>query len=245
MVRYQRLNTFFADYAKNISRGGTFVATTEPLPPDTEFVFSLAVPELEEPLQLRAKVMWTTAPEAATKVHPAGMGIQFQYKDAEERRRTRGAHRAADRRSPRAAPRGSHPRPRGPADTLASVRADYGLGLRAAATFGGSLGLGSFWRLVSRSRAMVTSTSWIASLPATSRSLSSARSSRRARHRHVEGGLHALDAGWQPASGAPAPRADRDPRPSAWRSSPSARRSGTVPPRPCRRSSPSSAARAA
>ena len=90
VVRYQRMNTFFADYAKNISRGGTFVATTEPLPQDTEFVFSLGVPELEEPLQLRAKVMWTTAPEAASKVHPAGMGIQFMYKDAEERRKTEG-----------------------------------------------------------------------------------------------------------------------------------------------------------
>jgi len=87
VVRYQRLNAFFADYVKNISRGGTFVATAEPLPPDTEFVFSLAVPEMEEPLQLRAKVMWTTAPEAASKEHPAGMGIQFQYRDAEERGR--------------------------------------------------------------------------------------------------------------------------------------------------------------
>jgi type IV pilus assembly protein PilZ len=87
VVRYQRVNAFFADYAKNISRGGTFVATTEPLPPNSEFVLSLAVPELDEPLQLRAKVMWTTAPEVATKVHPAGMGIQFQYRDAEERSR--------------------------------------------------------------------------------------------------------------------------------------------------------------
>jgi type IV pilus assembly protein PilZ len=87
VVRYQRLNAFFADYVKNISRGGTFVATAEPLPPDTEFVFSLAVPAMEEPLQLRAKVMWTTAPEAASQEHPAGMGIQFQYRDVEERAR--------------------------------------------------------------------------------------------------------------------------------------------------------------
>jgi uncharacterized protein (TIGR02266 family) len=87
VVRYQRLNAFFADYVKNISGGGTFVATSEPLPQDTEFVFSLAVPALDEPLQLRAKVMWTTAPEAATKAQPAGMGIQFQYRDAEERDR--------------------------------------------------------------------------------------------------------------------------------------------------------------
>jgi type IV pilus assembly protein PilZ len=87
VVRYQRLNAFFADYVKNISRGGTFVATSEPLPQDTEFVFSLAVPEMEDPLQLRAKVMWVTAPEAASNDAPAGMGIQFQYQDAEERLR--------------------------------------------------------------------------------------------------------------------------------------------------------------
>src|ERR1043165_3198679 len=87
VVRYQRLNAFFADYVKNISRGGTFVATSEPLPQDTEFVFSLAVPELDEPLQLRAKVMWVTAVDAASKASPAGMGIQFQYRDAEERGR--------------------------------------------------------------------------------------------------------------------------------------------------------------
>ncbi len=87
VVRYQRLNAFFADYVKNISRGGTFVATAEPLPPDTEFVFSLGVPQMEEPIQLRAKVMWVTSPDEASNANPAGMGIQFQYRDAEERGR--------------------------------------------------------------------------------------------------------------------------------------------------------------
>jgi type IV pilus assembly protein PilZ len=87
VVRYQRMNTFFADYAKNISRGGTFVATAEPLPVDTEFVFSLGVPNLDDPVQLRAKVMWTTEVAAATDSSPAGMGIQFQYRDGDERGR--------------------------------------------------------------------------------------------------------------------------------------------------------------
>lgn len=89
-VRYQRMNTFFADYVKNISRGGTFVATHEPLPEGTEFTFLLAVPELAEPLPLRAKVMWTTLPEAANKVHPAGMGIRFQFRDGADQARIEG-----------------------------------------------------------------------------------------------------------------------------------------------------------
>jgi type IV pilus assembly protein PilZ len=84
-VEYKRLNTFFADYTKNISRGGTFIATDKPLPVGTEFVFSLGIPSLGHPLKLRGKVIWTTSVDDATKANPAGMGIEFQYTDREER----------------------------------------------------------------------------------------------------------------------------------------------------------------
>ena len=90
VVRYQRMNTFFADYVKNISRGGTFIATQEPLPIDTEFELVLGVPDLDEPLALRARVMWTTPPEAASSEHPAGMGIRFMFRDADEQGRIEG-----------------------------------------------------------------------------------------------------------------------------------------------------------
>ena len=78
-VEYKRLNTFFADYTKNISRGGTFIATDKPLPVGTDFVFALGVPNLPEPVRLRGKVIWTTPLEEATKANPSGMGIEFQY----------------------------------------------------------------------------------------------------------------------------------------------------------------------
>ncbi len=84
-VEYKRLNTFFADYTKNISRGGSFIATDKPLPVGTEFVFALGVPSMPEPLRLRGKVIWVTPTAEATKGNPAGMGIEFQY-DADERR---------------------------------------------------------------------------------------------------------------------------------------------------------------
>jgi len=87
-VSYKRLNSFFADYTKNISRGGTFIGTAKPLPMGTEFVFALDVPTLEEPLRLKGRVTWTTGPEDATRANPAGMGIEFQYQDDEERRAT-------------------------------------------------------------------------------------------------------------------------------------------------------------
>ena len=84
-VASKRLNTFFADYTKNISRGGTFISTEKPLSVGTQFVFALIVPGLPEPLRLRGKVIWVTPAAEGTKANPAGMGIEFQY-DAAERR---------------------------------------------------------------------------------------------------------------------------------------------------------------
>lgn len=87
-VSYKRVNSFFADYTRNISRGGTFIATARPLTLGTEFIFALEVPGLEEPLRLNGRVIWTTEPENATRANPAGMGIEFKYADAHERRAT-------------------------------------------------------------------------------------------------------------------------------------------------------------
>jgi len=82
-VEYKRLNTFFADYTRNISRGGTFIGTDKPLPVGTEFMFALGIPSMAAPLRLRGKVIWTTDAENATKANPAGMGIEFQYGEGE------------------------------------------------------------------------------------------------------------------------------------------------------------------
>jgi type IV pilus assembly protein PilZ len=87
-VEYKRLNTFFADYTKNISKGGTFIRTDRPLDCETEFVFALTIRGLAEPLRLRGRVKWIVKTTDATPDSPAGMGIEFQYKDAAERRAT-------------------------------------------------------------------------------------------------------------------------------------------------------------
>ena len=94
-VEYKRLNAFFADYTKNISRGGTFIQTSKPLPVGTEFVFKLYVPTLEQALHIRGQVKWIVEPRASGS-EPAleadgtpqvpGMGIRFVYTTDDERR---------------------------------------------------------------------------------------------------------------------------------------------------------------
>ena len=85
-VDYKRLNTFFADYTKNISKGGTFIKTTKPLDVGTEFVFVLALPDSGQ-LELTGEVKWVVTTADATEEKPAGMGIQFVFQDDSERRK--------------------------------------------------------------------------------------------------------------------------------------------------------------
>ena len=89
-VEYKKLNTFFADYTKNISKGGTFIRTNKPLELGTEFLFKLVVPRLKEPLTIRGKVRWVKrdgepSPPGVPEDHEAGMGIRFIYDTPEQR----------------------------------------------------------------------------------------------------------------------------------------------------------------
>ena len=89
-VDYKRLNTFFADYTKNISKGGTFIRTNKPLEIGTEFVFVLTVPEPSADaaplrLELTGEVKWIVPESVATAEKPAGMGIRFVFETDAER----------------------------------------------------------------------------------------------------------------------------------------------------------------
>jgi type IV pilus assembly protein PilZ len=80
-VDYKRLNTFFADYTKNISKGGTFVRTDRPLEVGTQFHFSISVPVRPDPFELTGVVTWVRqggGPED-------GMGIRFIFEDDQHR----------------------------------------------------------------------------------------------------------------------------------------------------------------
>ena len=90
-VEYQRLNRFFYDYTRNISKGGTFIKTGKPLEEGTQFLFKLLVPTLADPLVLRGEVRGVLregesregdGPDGADE---PGMGIRFLY-DTEDQR---------------------------------------------------------------------------------------------------------------------------------------------------------------
>jgi type IV pilus assembly protein PilZ len=81
-VDYTRMNMFFADYTKNISKGGTFIRTATPLPVGTRFVFRLGIPGFSEPIELGGEVAWCVeAPATLDDDREPGMGIRFLFRD--------------------------------------------------------------------------------------------------------------------------------------------------------------------
>ncbi len=95
-VDYKRLNTFFSDYTKNISKGGTFIRTIKPLAVGTQFIFVLALPSGAGNIELLGEVMWIVHHGDASgevDVEQAkdlgddveGMGIKFVFRTPSER----------------------------------------------------------------------------------------------------------------------------------------------------------------
>ena len=88
-VEYKRLNTFFYDYTKNISKGGTFIKTDKPLDVGTVFLFRLQLPSQAAPLAFRGEVRWVVRegeplPPGIPAGHDLGMGIRFVYDNPEQ-----------------------------------------------------------------------------------------------------------------------------------------------------------------
>ena len=89
-VEYKRLNTFFYDYTKNISKGGTFIKTEKPLDIGTIFLFKLMLPSQSTPFELRGDVRWVVKdgaplPPGVAPGHEPGMGIKFVYDSDDQR----------------------------------------------------------------------------------------------------------------------------------------------------------------
>ncbi|MGC3998119.1 MAG: TIGR02266 family protein [Anaeromyxobacter sp.] len=79
-VDYKKLNSFFADYTKNISKGGTFIKSKKTLPIGTRFLFRLTVPGRPTPFELNGEVV-----HASAGPDEAGMGIRFVWSDEASR----------------------------------------------------------------------------------------------------------------------------------------------------------------
>jgi type IV pilus assembly protein PilZ len=76
-VDYETRDLFLGSRVTNISRGGLFIRTDNPLPVQTEVNLSLHLPEDDRVIQARGRVVWNyDVPRNSFHV-VSGMGIKF------------------------------------------------------------------------------------------------------------------------------------------------------------------------
>lgn len=67
---------YFFGYAKNISRGGFFIASINPKEPGERFYITFQIPKTEIKARCQCEVVWTRKYSKDSKVEP-GYGVRF------------------------------------------------------------------------------------------------------------------------------------------------------------------------
>jgi uncharacterized protein (TIGR02266 family) len=76
-LTYKDRDAFFKAYTGNISSGGLFIRTKNPLDKGEQFLLKLQLPDLSQPMKIKCEVVWALKEEAETEGKSAGMGIKF------------------------------------------------------------------------------------------------------------------------------------------------------------------------
>lgn len=88
-VRLEGDTTFFTGRSGDLSKGGLFVGTDEPLPVGTELVLSFVLPD-GHAVRADAVIAWVRAPRYRDGELPAGMGVRFLALSADDERAIEG-----------------------------------------------------------------------------------------------------------------------------------------------------------
>lgn len=83
-VRYKSLDTFFYDYALNISHGGIFIKTRKPLARGAEVEIEFEIQGAPKTFKTPGKVARVIFP-GDDEMEPAGMGIRFEPLSEEDK----------------------------------------------------------------------------------------------------------------------------------------------------------------
>ena len=81
-VHYRSAQEFLTAYTVNISGGGIFIKTREPLPLNQAVHLRFTLPGIARVFNLHGLVVWTN-PQPSRSSFPSGMGVKFMNLDAE------------------------------------------------------------------------------------------------------------------------------------------------------------------
>jgi len=76
-VDFASRDMFLSNYVTNLSNGGLFIQSQNPLPVRTEILITLTLPETQAVIQIKGRVVWTYDIKKGTGRIVPGMGIKF------------------------------------------------------------------------------------------------------------------------------------------------------------------------
>jgi type IV pilus assembly protein PilZ len=85
-VDYSSKEMFNSNYVTNLSKGGVFIKTDEPLPLHTEIHLIFTLPDTNITIKATGKVVWTFDIKRGTGHLVPGMGIRFVDLSPDDRR---------------------------------------------------------------------------------------------------------------------------------------------------------------
>lgn len=98
-IEYRTVGSFLSDWSANISQGGLFIQTANPLKEGTSVRMIFSLPGIPLLFDLNGRVRWTQPGAGAGK--PAGMGIEFVHVDDRIRKRIQSYIKSIDEDVPR------------------------------------------------------------------------------------------------------------------------------------------------
>ena len=75
-LSYEDKESFVDAYTEDLSDGGLFVSTGNPLEQGEQFLLTLQLPDLPDPMKIKCEVVWARA-EGEETDSPNGMGVKF------------------------------------------------------------------------------------------------------------------------------------------------------------------------
>jgi type IV pilus assembly protein PilZ len=78
-INYHAVDNFLRDFADDLSIGGMFIATTNPLEPGTKLILEFMLPGYNYPIRVKAEVIWsrTKLTKLTSTDQTRGMGVKF------------------------------------------------------------------------------------------------------------------------------------------------------------------------
>ena len=89
-LTYKDRQSFVKAYSVNISCGGLFVKSDNPLPKGEKFLLKLQLPDVGQTLSIQCQVAWTKKAGGEAQAGAAGMGIRFIEMDEKDDQVLRG-----------------------------------------------------------------------------------------------------------------------------------------------------------